>query len=371
MFSSFHSISQISTLNIIHTLSFGGLDFTPSPVYKQEGYKAYVLSTISSEYLKILDGEYISLDVKEGIRKDYMQEAIKLQDKLGNVEQEHRATLIHLDSKNRENEEQLKYIQRMLIDDLHNLRGEIENGKSKIIKEHNRIKSLRNKSEETLKSELNNLQNKYNKEIEKIVKDQQESIQKENNVYEETLAALDYEEKVASTLIEVLYSSEGRVIYSELSQSSPEYRFIDTIIGSKSLKHFNLQLRKVYQIASSNDHDLLSNRYFFISLPEQDLKQLLLARTCQGALTLKSSYIESIKDEIGNYLTLVVRRDNADELKIYNENMNNIVFEYLIVSQVSSNNAEGDFRSLVDNRLLAFLSEPVVSFLFRMFLLKD
>ena len=48
-----------------------------------------------------------------------MQEAIKLQDRLSSVEQEHRAILMHLDSKNRENEEQLKYIQRMLIDDLH------------------------------------------------------------------------------------------------------------------------------------------------------------------------------------------------------------------------------------------------------------
>ena len=105
-FSSFNSISKISSLSIIHTLSFGGLDFSPAPVYKQEGYKSFVLTTVTSDYLRVLDGEYVSNETKEGVRKDYMQEAIRLQDKLNTVEQEHRATLMHLDSKNKENEEQ-------------------------------------------------------------------------------------------------------------------------------------------------------------------------------------------------------------------------------------------------------------------------
>ena len=358
-FSTFNSISKISTLSIMHTLSLGGLDFCPAPVCKLEGYKAYVLSTITSEYLRVLDGEYVSLDMKEGIRKDYMQEAIKLQDKLSGVEQEHRATLMHLDSKNRENEEQLKYIQKMLIDDLHALRGEIETGKTKIIKEHNRLKALRTKSEETLKSELGVLQNKYNREIEKIVKEQQESINRENMVYEESLSGLEFEETVATTLIEVLYSSEGRVIYSELSPTSPEYRFIDTVTGSKSLKSHSLQIRKVYQIASSSDSEILSNRYYFFSLPESELKTLLQSRSVASSLQLKSSFIDCHKDETGNYLTVVVRGDGIEDMKLIRENLERVVLEYLVVAQVGTA-IEGDFRAVVDNRLLAFLSEPVV-----------
>lgn len=357
-FLSFNSISKVCTLSIVSVLSFAGLDFLPAPVCLQEGYKGYVLSMVTSEYLKILDGEYVSWDMKEGIRKDYMQEAIKLQDKLSSVEQEHRATLMHLDSKNRENEEQLKYIQRMLVDDLHSLRGEIETGKSKIIKEHNRLKALRTKSEESLKSDLNGLQGRYNREIEKIVKEQQELINKENALYEEGLSGLDFEEKVASCLIEVLYSSEGRVIYSELSPNSPEFRFIDTVTGSKSLKSRSVNLRKVYQIASSSDSEILSNRYYFFSLSEPELKQLLLSRTCQSALHVKTSFIECIKDEIGNYLTVVLRGDNVDDIKLIRENLNKVVLEYLIVAQVGSS-VEGDFRNVVDQRLMAFLNEPM------------
>jgi Leucine-rich repeat (LRR) protein len=361
LFNSLHSISKISCLSIIHTLSFGGLDFCPCPVYKQDGYKPYVLTTVTSEYLRILDGEYVSSDIKDGIKKDYMQEAIRLQDKLNAIEQEHRTTLMQLDSKNRENEEQLNYIQRMLIDDLHSLRTDIETGKSKIIKEHNRLKALRHKSEETLKSELSLLQNKYNKEIEKIVKDQQESIQKENSYYEESINALDFEEKIACYLIEVLYSSEGKVIYSEVSFNSPEYRFIDTITGSKVLKNNYLHIRKVYQVAAVTDNEILSNKYYFITISEAELKQLLLTRRYSGKELIKPSFADCIKDETGNYLVLVIRADNIEDIKI--NDLSTVVLEYLIVSQVSSILLEGDYRSLVDNRLLAFLSEPVVIYI--------
>lgn len=355
---SFNSISHISRLNIIHTLSFGGLDFEPAPVCKLEGYKSYVVSTVASDYLRVLDGEWVSNETKDGIRKDYMQEAIKLQDKLNSVEQEHRAILMHLDSKNRENEEQLKYIQRMLVDDLHSLRTDIELGKSKIIKEHNRLKSLRHKSEETLKTDLTALQSKYNKEIEKIVKDQQEQISKENLIYEESLSALEFEEKIACTLIDVLYTSEGRVIYSDLSAGSPEYRFIETITGPKSFKKSYINIRKVYQVATSTDHDIVSNKYLFIPLQEPDLKNLLLARQSTQLLSLKPTFTDCLKDETGNYLTLVIRGENLEEGKLSKETLNSISLDYLIVCQISSTNIESDSRGLVDNRLLAFLGEP-------------
>jgi hypothetical protein len=355
----FNSISKISSLSIIRSLSFGGLDFEPAPVCMLEGYKSYVLSTVASDYLRILDGEFISPEVKDGVRKDYMQEAIKLQDRLSSVEQEHRAILMHLDSKNRENEEQLKYIQRMLVDDLHNLRTEIETGKSKIVKEHNRLKALRHKSEETLKNDLALLQNRYNKEIEKIVKDQQEQIAKENLAYDETIAALEFEERVACSLIDVLYASEGRVIYSDLSPGCPEFRFIETITGAKSLKRNFVSIRKVYQVASAADHEVLSNKYFFVNVGENELKGLLLSRQVgQNVLNAKSTFPECFKDEAGNFLILVVRGENLEEGKLLKENLSSITFEYLLVCQISSSPIDGDFRNLVDHRLMSFLSEP-------------
>lgn len=355
---SFNSISQISKLNIIHSLSFGGLDFKPAPVCKLEGYKSFVISTVSSDYLRVLDGEWISNETKDGIRKDYMQEAIKLQDKLSAVEQEHRAILMHLDSKNRENEEQLKYIQRMLVDDLHSLRTDIELGKSKIIKEHNRLKSLRHKSEETLKGDLTALQSKYNKEIEKIVKDQQEQITKENLIYEESLSALEFEEKIACTLIDVLYSSEGKVIYSDLPAGSPEYRFIETITGPKSMKKYFVNIRKVYQVATCSDHDIVSNKYFFVPLQEAELKGLLLNKQTSQMLVIKPTFADCLKNELGNYLTLVIRGENLEEGKLSKEILNSVILDYLIVSQIASVNIESDCRGLVDNRLFAFLGEP-------------
>jgi hypothetical protein len=319
-----------------------------------------VLMTATSEYLRILDGELVSFEMKEGLRRDYMQEAIRLQERLNAVEQEHRATLMHLDSKNRENEEQLKYIQRMLVDDLHSLRTDIETGKAKIIKEHNRLKTLRHKSEETLKADLTSLQNKYNKEIEKVVKDQQETIAKESQIYEESISALDFEEKIASTLIDVLYSSEGRVIYSELYSSSPEYRFIDTITGPKVLKGCFLHIRKVYQLASSADSDPSSNKYYFIALSSDDLRNLLLSRTVAAPLQPRQAFLDCVPAELGNYLTVIARGDGLDDARLAKDALSQLTLEYLVVAQVSSANIDGDYRSLVDDRLLCFLSEPLV-----------
>ncbi|CAG9334434.1 unnamed protein product [Blepharisma stoltei] len=357
----FNDIREISKLSVIRNLSFGGVDFQACPVTELEGYTEFVLSTISSPYLQILDGKWISQETRDSAKNDYIQEALKLQERLSSIEHEHRTLLMHLDSKNRENEEQLKYIQRMLVDDLHALRTEIENGKSKILKENSRLKALRHKSEETLKQDLQVVKGKYNKELDRTFRDLQEQAQNDSDLYEESIKALEFEEKVAISLIDILYSTEGKIIYNELNASNPEYKFVENICQIKNFKNHYVEIRKIYQIADSVPREA-SFTYYYIKVSENDLKAILIDKSLTDGLDLRTNLMNCLRDEKGNFLIFVVRTteglgDEGEYITIYENDLDKIIFDYLILIQQSTYSVSGNFREITDQRLLAFISD--------------
>lgn len=363
----FDDIKEVSGLSVIRNLSFGGPDFAVCSVTELDGYSEFVLTTATSPYLQVLDGKSISQDTRESARNDYIQEALKMQERLSSIEHEHRTLLMHLDSKNRENEEQLKYIQRMLVDDLHALRTEIDTGKGKILKENSRLKSLKNKSEETLKQDLQIIKGKYSKELDRVYRNLQEQAQNESAQYEETIRALEFEERIAVSLIDILYTTEGKVIYNELSQSHPEYKFVENIAQFKSFKNNYVDIRKVYQIADSMPKEA-AYTYYFLRVLEEELKQLLIDRSFSDEKELKTSLMSCLKDEKGNFLVFIVRAtenlgEAGDYLTLYESDLDKIIFDYLLLIQQSSFSDSGDYREIVDSRILSFLSDSSVKFI--------
>jgi hypothetical protein len=96
---------------------------------------------------------------------------MKLQERLGEIESEHSA-MQHLEWKHRESEEQLKYVHRMLMDDLHGLKSDVGAGRQMVLKEQERLNALRVHSEAKLKQDFSRIQAKFIKEVDRLVEDQ-------------------------------------------------------------------------------------------------------------------------------------------------------------------------------------------------------
>ena len=353
----FSSLNHLSELPLLKVLEIAGHDFDPCPVSKYEGYRNFVLSTVGS-YLEVLDGEQVHPVTKETARKEYIQEALKLQEELESIEHQHRTTIMHLDSKNKENEEQLKYVQRMLVEDLHNLQSDIEEGKTKMMKEHQRLKSLRNKSEDALKQDLKKLQNKFNSEVDKIQKEQEDKLKLEKLRQQEAIAALEFEEKIAHDLIDILYSTEGSVLYIELSESSKEYKFIESL--AKEKKQSSVTLRKAYQLSEPLQRETSVGKYLFAKLDYRNLKEVIQNHTCKETLKFHSSFNKCLSESPCLVLVAKPLEYNSEEsLELLEEDLNKVVFEYLLVVETPRYGFTGNFREVVDERMLAFLSEPL------------
>jgi hypothetical protein len=95
---------------------------------------------------------------------------MKLQERLGEIESEHSGMLQHLEGKHRETEEQLKYVHRMPIADLHGLKTDVD--ASQMVLEGERLNALRVHSEAKPKQDLSHIQVKLLQEVDRLVEDQ-------------------------------------------------------------------------------------------------------------------------------------------------------------------------------------------------------
>lgn len=364
----FHDIKGISRLAILERIAFDCGAFEPCPVSELPGYREFVLTTVNSQFLKLFDGQAVYPETREAARQDYLQESLRVQERISYIEQEHKAILMNLDSKNRENEEQLKYIERMLVDDLHGLKSVIDSGRTQLIKENERLENLHSRSEEILKTELSKLQNKYLKEVDKIYRDQRESVDREAGIYKDAIRVLEFEQEVAICLIDILYDTEGRVIYNELPNTHNEYKFLENILKVKLVDDPSLEvfLRKAYQVANLLQASPgLSAQFYFATTAIQNLKSVLCDSSFSQSLNFATSPMKCLSSAAGPYLLLMSRvhygSDSGDEEE--SMNMGKMIYEYVLVVEVNPNNSSEIFTSITDERLYSLLSCYTVSYM--------
>lgn len=278
---------------------------------------------------------------------------------------------MHLDSKNRENEEQLKYAQSMLLNDLHSLRGEIETGKQQILKEQSRLKVLRDKSEAQLKEDLGSLQAQYSKELDYIYRDQKNKSDFEKEVHQESLELIEFEKNVALMLIDVLYSSQGRVIYTEVPQT--EQKFLENLVkerdpnyGSSNISYL---IRKVYQIAHPDlyaENKLLPHQKFmFLNTNINEGRKILTELSSSHTSNVYHQINRAVKGE-GAQLIYVGRvvdeslegsleENDGEYLELLDDEYGGISWDYVMIILHTSYQKEEYFKNPVDNRLLSLL----------------
>ena len=125
-----NDLKDIENLSQLKWLSFACEFYAPWPVAEISGYRQYVLSVCAkSPYLEILDSEYLTQDDISYAKNEFIEWVLELQRSLEEVEKTHRRSVLTIDSKLRENEQHLEEIEDSLVDELNNLRQDIEDGK--------------------------------------------------------------------------------------------------------------------------------------------------------------------------------------------------------------------------------------------------
>jgi len=360
----FQDLAELAHLPVLRTLTLACMDFQPCPVALVSGYREFVLATITSACFTQLDNELLKPDAKDSAKREFVQAAVRLQESLTGVEEEYREMLVQLDTKNRENEDQLKYIQKMLIEDLHSLSDEVETGKSQMAKEHSRLKAMRAKSEDTLKGDLNVIQAKYSKKLEKAYKEEQERMELNTLAHEEAIRALEFEKNLALALIDVLYDSQGAVIYTDIEPKQPEFKFLEALLHAKEDEGPTYILRKVFQMTSSEDPaDLKTASFLFTHIELSKLKSLLIDKRLSGALTLCRDMVRALPpNPLQNVLLMcrVQEGDASGDMHITETDLGGLLVEFIVAVQVTDARWEESMRRVADDRLLTLLNETTV-----------
>ncbi|CDW78940.1 leucine-rich repeat-containing protein 9-like [Stylonychia lemnae] len=232
---SLDQLSEISKLPNLRQLSFKCEHFDPCPVSELSGYKNYVLSTVlQKDKLQKLDCDKVDQGDFQAAQSEFMEQILKLQENLQEIENEHRHQLYMIDSKEKENEDHLRKMQKEILIELDNLKIEVNEGRSKIMEEIDRYKIIREEAFEQLKTDFESLRDQLDKKVQKIVK-HQESQQNFHQVRcQQEIEALEYEKQINLGLIDILYESQGQVIFNELSKESLDFKLFKDIAEQNS-----------------------------------------------------------------------------------------------------------------------------------------
>eukprot|EP00357_Protocruzia_adherens_P026154 CAMPEP_0114988892 /NCGR_PEP_ID=MMETSP0216-20121206/9876_1 /TAXON_ID=223996 /ORGANISM="Protocruzia adherens, Strain Boccale" /LENGTH=644 /DNA_ID=CAMNT_0002351773 /DNA_START=241 /DNA_END=2175 /DNA_ORIENTATION=+ len=366
-----HDVNEVSTLPLLKKLYFSSECFDICPICEINGYRSYVLSLVQSTLLEVLDKHFVTDDELENGRNDYLQEMLSLQDSLEAIESEHKKSLLYIESKDIELSNQIETVRDGLVEELHHLRGAIESGKEEIISESERLKDLRDQSEDTLKEEFQEIQYAYSKEVTNIVKYQQDSIQKEEDAHHNLIQMMKMEKELSSYLIDLLYSSNGALIYNEVNENFPEFRYLQEFIKTSDdgSKHAYI-LSKAFN-TSNTQQDISTfprNRYFAHEKLETFKTFFLEQRLPERSLKLTKSIGAVLRGTQHHALVFVFRvnttndEDGEPPLEIHVEagKEKDMICEYIcLITIAPSYDSVTKHDLLVDERVFNIISNPL------------
>jgi hypothetical protein len=101
---------------------------------------------------------------------------MELQKSLDDIDKTHRRKMFQIDSKLKENEQHLESIEDTLIEELNNLKSDIDSGRKRLIVEFEKLKKLRSQSEETFLSGLKEMEVRYNQMLDEILEQEEKKI---------------------------------------------------------------------------------------------------------------------------------------------------------------------------------------------------
>ncbi len=148
-FDSLDALSELGTLPSLRQLSFKCEHFLPSPVTAVQGYRNYVLSTLSQQSKSTfarLDSEWIQSEDFQLATNEFMDQILRLQEVLEEVERENRHQLQWVSARQQESEEHLARVQAEVLMEADRLKTEVADGRARMQAEIERVRDRRDRN---------------------------------------------------------------------------------------------------------------------------------------------------------------------------------------------------------------------------------
>ena len=308
---SFSEIDQLKELPMIEQLSFGSPLFEACPITSLPDYKSHIQKTIGS--LRLLDGVKLSFD--NDTHREYVRLVEQMNVNISEMECNQERKLLQLDSELKVNEDALNGLRDMCVKQLEDVKETIETGRKRIESEQLQMQHLRKVNEKKLVEDLKEILDQYKKKLNEVIKDEENKLVDENIMWNNKLEEVNFEKAVYETLINVMFSTNGKILYAELEGDSPEFSLIQSLfskVKSKSVSILSACLIHNENNKPNDDKKIFSYAQIDLSVLESFLKN-------KTHINTTNSLDDCLKDIESNSI-IAIYKDTIHSLAIITVN---------------------------------------------------
>ena len=166
---------------------------------------------------------------------------------------------------------------------------------------------------------LKEIEEKYEGVLNQVLSTEEEKFKDWEACSEKAIKSLEFEKEVYLTLVDVLYTTKGKWIYSDIIKNSGEFGYIESVVNKSTSKDLRLLLKKAFHVNFSDiDYNEASyGQRIFCKLSTKELKEFLINRKLPDfqSSMLDESFPGSIAIDEGNWIIATIKTDKKGSLK--------------------------------------------------------
>lgn len=232
-----NAIDNISDLPMLEQLAFSSPLFESCPITELPNYQCYVLSTIAAPRFAMLDNVRVSKEQMQTALNEYVQLMGRMLSSIEDAENNYTSKVAKLEAETKADEDALSLLENKCMQQLSEVKDMVDKGRAKVEKEHLHLQDIRRGNEEKLRDELKVILEEYKDMVSEVLKEQEKALVEEGEVWNEIVKTSSFELRVHETLVEVMLSTQGKIVFAEIRKDSPEFLFVQNhFLEAKSSK---------------------------------------------------------------------------------------------------------------------------------------
>ena len=217
----FKALEVLSRLPALQEVSFNDPHFGPCPIALVEEYLDFVMMYLKN--LTSIDGRRIAKQDREEVQDAYLQSILRFNDDIDAIKKETSTSLQKIDSKINMYREEAREFSNRLGQSLNSLRHVIEDGRKTLFGEMDRLDRIREANYKALEMALVRIEQQYEEEVEKLMREEKEKIRMEEMFYPTICSNIDRLKSEAEIIITAVQRTNTNVLGVNVTENSPEH----------------------------------------------------------------------------------------------------------------------------------------------------
>jgi hypothetical protein len=167
-------------------------------------------------------------------------------------------------------------------------------------------------------------------------------------------------------LIDILYNTQGRIIYSEISKESPELLFIEELLRIEKPMEHTMSINNAFNMCFPHRTPDPHSQTYFTTFPIPEAKLLIHNSVVpSNGFVFYKRFADSFSNTLPDFLLAVAKisdakAQNKNVVKIMQSDVEAVLIEFLIVINLSAKDSVNITNSTVDQRMSQLIHDPLV-----------